>query len=201
MDRNAAITEIGWYEALVGRRIRQWGRDLMPEHREKLLGNIRDVAGCSRDSLTFMQYDGGYYIGQTDEEGLRQGYGIYTRTTADRNRWVMQAGFWQEDRPMGSHTLYDADAPAGKRSLASVYYSGERRRERGTVEFSISAEELNIARRKYRRYEGFSLSTMLVGLSLIYVTMLLLTRNSRIGLMVTVVVALLYLTGSLRERR
>lgn len=200
MDRDAAIKEIDWYASLVRRKIGQWGRDLMPAHREKLLGNISDVAE-RRDSLQFVQYDDGYYIGQTDEEGLRQGYGILTRTTPDRNRWVMQAGFWQEDRPMGSHTLYDADAPAGKHSLASVYYSGERRRERGTVEFSVSAEQINIARRKYRRYEGFSASTMFVGLSLVYVVTLLLTRNSKIGLMVVIVVVLLYLTGSMRERR
>lgn len=200
MDREKAIEEIAWYDALVRRKIAQWGGDLMPEHRERLTGNIADVAE-QRATLQLVQYPDGYYIGQTDEEGLRQGYGILTRTTADRNRWTMQAGFWQEDRPMGSHTLYDADAPAGKHSLASVYYSGERRRERGTVEFSLSARELNISRRKYRRYEGFSLSTMFVGLSLIYVVTLLLTRNARIGFMIVAIVALLYLMGSLRERR
>lgn len=200
MDRDKAIAEIDWYADLVERKIRRWGRDLMPEYRERLRGNIADVAE-RRDLLRFVQYADGYYIGEVDEEGLRQGYGIHTRTTADRNRWVMQAGFWQQDRPMGSHTLYDSDAPEGKHCLASVRYSGSRRRERGRIEYSLSADGFSIARRKYRRYEGFSASTMLVGLSLIYVLLLVVTRNSRIGLVCTGVVALLYLVGSLREKR
>lgn len=200
MDRDRAIAEIEWYADLVDRKIRRWGRDLMPEYGERLRGNIGDVAE-RRDLLRFVQYDDGYYIGEVDEEGLRQGYGIYTRTTADRNRWVMQAGFWQEDRPTGSHTLYDSDAPAGKHCLASVYYSGGRRRERGKVEYSLSADGFSIARRRYRRYEGFSLSTLLVGLLLVYVPIFLLTRNARLGLMCAAVVALLYSVGSLRERR
>ena len=198
MDRAGAIAEIEWYRNLLDRRLRDWGRHLKREARERLLSKIERVQEC--DNLQFKQYDEGYYIGQLDEDGLRHGYGIYTRTTDQRDRWTMQAGEWVEERPTGSHTLYEADCPDELHYVASLYFRG-RRRERGIVQITISSRGIDLENRKYRRWERFSLSTMVVGGLMIYIFLLALTRNAKIGLFVVAGVFIFYLLGFVRGRR
>ena len=198
MDRAGAIAEIEWYRNLLDRRLRDWGRHLKREARERLLSKIERVQEC--DNLQFKQYDEGYYIGQLDEDGLRHGYGIYTRTTGKRDRWTMQAGEWIEERPTGSHTLYEADCPDELHYVASLYFRG-RRRERGIVQITISSRGVDLENRKYRRWERFSLSTMVVGGLMIYIFLLALTRNAKIGLFVVAGVFIFYLLGFVRGRR
>lgn len=198
MDRAGAIAEIEWYRNLLDRRLRDWGRHLKREARERLLSKIERVQEC--EDLQFKQYDEGYYIGQLDEDGLRHGYGIYTRTTDKRDRWTMQAGEWVEERPTGSHTLYEADCPDELHYIASLYFRG-RRRERGIVQITISSRGVDLENRKYRRWERFSLSTMVVGGLMIYIFLLALTRNAKIGLFVVAGVFIFYLLGFVRGRR
>ncbi|MBO5398752.1 MAG: hypothetical protein J6A18_00695 [Alistipes sp.] len=198
MDRAGAIAEIEWYRNLLDRRLRDWGRHLKREARERLLSKIERVQAC--EDLQFKQYDEGYYIGQLDEDGLRHGYGIYTRTTDKRDRWTMQAGEWVEERPTGSHTLYEADCPDELHYIASLYFRG-RRRERGIVQITISSRGVDLENRKYRRWERFSLSTMAVGGLMIYIFLLALTRNAKIGLFVVAGVFIFYLLGFVRGRR
>lgn len=198
MDRAGAIAEIEWYRNLLDRRLRDWGRHLKREARERLLSKIERVQEC--DNLQFKQYDEGYYIGQLDEDGLRHGYGIYTRTTGKRDRWTMQAGEWVEERPTGSHTLYEADCPDELHYVASLYFRG-RRRERGIVQITISSRGIDLENRKYRRWERFSLSTMVVGGLMIYIFLLAVTRNAKIGLFVVAGVFIFYLLGFVRGRR
>lgn len=198
MDRAGAIAEIEWYRNLLDRRLRDWGRHLKREARERLLSKIERVQEC--DNLQFKQYDEGYYIGQLDEDGLRHGYGIYTRTTDQRDRWTMQAGEWIEERPTGSHTLYEADCPDELHYVASLYFRG-RRRERGIVQITISSRGIDLENRKYRRWERFSLSTMVVGGLMIYIFLLAVTRNAKIGLFVVAGVFIFYLLGFVRGRR
>lgn len=198
MDRAGAIAEIEWYRNLLDRRLRDWGRHLKREARERLLSKIERVQEC--DNLQFKQYDEGYYIGQLDEDGLRHGYGIYTRTTDKRDRWTMQAGEWVEERPTGSHTLYEADCPDDLHYVASLYFRG-RRRERGIVQITISSRGIDLENRKYRRWERFSLSTMVVGGLMIYIFLLAVTRNAKIGLFVVAGVFVFYLLGFVRGRR
>lgn len=198
MDRAGAIAEIEWYRNLLDRRLRDWGRNLKREARERLLSKIERVQEC--DNLQFKQYDEGYYIGQLDEDGLRHGYGIYTRTTGKRDRWTMQAGEWIEERPTGSHTLYEADCPDDLHYVASLYFRG-RRRERGIVQITISSRGIDLENRKYRRWERFSLSTMVVGGLMIYIFLLAVTRNAKIGLFVVAGVFIFYLLGFVRGRR
>ena len=198
MDRAGAIAEIEWYRNLLDRRLRDWGRHLKREARERLLSKIERVQEC--DNLQFKQYDEGYYIGQLDEDGLRHGYGIYTRTTDKRDRWTMQAGEWVEERPTGSHTLYEADCPDDLHYVASLYFRG-RRRERGIVQITISSRGVDLENRKYRRWERFSLSTMAVGGLMIYIFLLAVTRNAKIGLFVVAGVFIFYLLGFVRGRR
>lgn len=198
MDRAGAIAEIEWYRNLLDRRLRDWGRNLKREARERLLSKIERVQEC--DNLQFKQYDEGYYIGQLDEDGLRHGYGIYTRTTDKRDRWTMQAGEWIEERPTGSHTLYEADCPDELHYVASLYFRG-RRRERGIVQITISSRGVDLENRKYRRWERFSLSTMVVGGLMIYIFLLAVTRNAKIGLFVVAGVFIFYLLGFVRGRR
>ncbi|MBQ6572094.1 MAG: hypothetical protein IIX31_05350 [Alistipes sp.] len=198
MDRAGAIAEIEWYRNLLDRRLRDWGRHLKREARERLLSKIERVQAC--EDLQFKQYDEGYYIGQLDEDGLRHGYGIYTRTTDKRDRWTMQAGEWIEERPTGSHTLYEADCPDELHYVASLYFRG-RRRERGIVQITISSRGVDLENRKYRRWERFSLSTMVVGGLMIYIFLLAVTRNAKIGLFVVAGVFIFYLLGFVRGRR
>lgn len=198
MDRAGAIAEIEWYRNLLDRRLRDWGRHLKREARERLLSKIERVQEC--DNLQFKQYDEGYYIGQLDEDGLRHGYGIYTRTTDKRDRWTMQAGEWVEERPTGSHTLYEADCPDDLHYVASLYFRG-RRRERGIVQITISSRGIDLENRKYRRWERFSLSTMVVGGLMIYIFLLAVTRNAKIGFFVVAGVFIFYLLGFVRGRR
>lgn len=198
MDRAGAIAEIEWYRNLLDRRLRDWGRHLKREARGRLMSKIERVQAC--EDLQFKQYDEGYYIGQLDEDGLRHGYGIYTRTTDKRDRWTMQAGEWIEERPTGSHTLYEADCPDELHYIASLYFRG-RRRERGIVQITISSRGVDLENRKYRRWERFSLSTMVVGGLMIYIFLLALTRNAKIGLFVVAGVFIFYLLGFVRGRR
>lgn len=200
MTRDEAIKEIDWYRQLVEKRLRQWGKGISAEWRERLSGNLSDVAERAAH-LEFREYVDGYYIGEIDEEGLRQGYGVYTRTTNRNAGWTMQAGFWHEDRPMGSHTLYDADAPATNRMLASVNFSGRSKKERGKIEYSISPRGIDCRQRRFSQWEGFSLSTMVIGLGLIYLLLMVTLRNARIALFIVAIIGLLYAFGCLRGRR
>lgn len=199
MDRDSALKELEWYDALVRRKLRTWGRWLDADHRTILTDNF-DAIAARRETLRFRSDKEGYYIGQTDEEGLRHGYGVYTCDTIGPKRWVMQAGMWHEDRPTGAHTLYDASGPQGQHFLASVYYTGERRHERGKVQFSLSEDGYDNRPRKYRRYEKFSLATLAVGLSIVYVFTIFLTRRPSVALFVCAVLAILYLIGSTRRQ-
>ena len=199
MNRAGAIAEVDWYRNLVARKLRLWGGDLRADFKELLLANIDEVAE-HKESLTFKEYKDGYYIGQVDEEGLRHGYGIFTRTTDKRDRWVMQAGYWQEGRAMGTHTLYDSDCPERLHYLAAMHFLGERRRERGMVEITISERGIDTRPHKYRRWEGFSLSTLLVGGMIIYVFLLATIRNAKLSLIIVGFIAALYLLGALRGR-
>ena len=175
-DREAAIEEMEWYDALVRRKLRTWGRWLDRDHKRILTDNF-DALAPRREALQFIVDDEGYYIGEVDEEGLRHGFGVYTCNTIGPKRWVMQAGMWHEGRPTGPHTLYDASGPSGQHFLASVYYTGERRHERGLVQFSISDDGYNGRPRKYRRYERFSMATLAVGLAIVYMICFFLTRR------------------------
>lgn len=199
MDRKQALEEIEWYHQLVLRKLRAWGRDLHPEMRRLLMDNMDEVV-ANKANLQYKEEKDGYYIGQMDEDGLRQGYGIFTHTTDKHDRWTMQAGYWQEGRPMGTHTFYDADCPQSHHFLAAMHFLGERRRERGMVEVSISEKGINTRPRKYRRWEGFSLSTLVVGGLIIFVFLCALTRNVRLNLMIVGVIAAFYFFGSLRGR-
>ena len=151
MTREEAIKEIDWYRQLIEKRITLWGKGLSVEWHDRLVGNISDVA--QRESLLELkEYDNGYYIGELNAKGQREGYGIYTLTNG--KGWIMQAGFWQKDAPMGSHTIYDAAAPAAKRMLASVHFSGRSKKERGKIELSISPRGIDSRERKFRQWEG-----------------------------------------------
>ena len=163
MDRNTAIREIEWYRNLVRGKIREWGLELNQDARTLLMDNMNEVAE-RQDKLQFKQLKNGYYIGELDAEGLRNGYGITTHTTKDPDRWVMQAGEWHEDCPLEWHTLYDSDCPKLKHFLALVKFKGERKKEAGTIHFSIAEYGSNFKHRPYRRYSGFSWSTLVVGL-------------------------------------
>lgn len=198
-DREAAIEEMEWYDALVRRKLRTWGRWLDCDHKRILTDNF-DALSARREALQFIVDDEGYYIGEVDEEGLRHGFGVYTCNTIGPKRWVMQAGMWHEGRPTGPHTLYDASGPSGQHFLASVYYTGERRHERGLVQFSISDDGYNGRPRKYRRYERFSMATLAVGLAIVYMICFFLTRRMSLSLMVCAVVAFLYLIGANRRQ-
>ena len=199
IDRASALDELDWYEALVRRKVRTWGRWLDTDHRRILTDNFDRLAPL-RDSLQFRRDKEGYYIGQVDEEGLRHGYGVYTCDTIAPKRWVMQAGMWHEGRPSGAHTLYDASGPRGHHYLASVYYTGERRHEPGLVQFTISDDGYNGRPRRYRRYERFSLATMAVGLSMIFLLCFALTRKVMLCLVVCAVIAFLYVVGFSRRQ-
>lgn len=201
MDREKAIAEIAWYRSLTRRKVKEWGLSLNRDEIELLEGNLDDVARVPHAELSYKEYKSGYYIGQTDEEGLRQGWGIMTHTTKNPDRWVMQAGFWHEERPMGSHTLYDSDSPKRKHFLASVRFSGERKRESGTIELSLAENGVSYLSRKYRRYSGFSLSTLAVGLTFIFILTFVLTRRFRLSLIVIIGFAIFYTIGALRERQ
>lgn len=198
-DREAAIEEMEWYDALVRRKLRTWGRWLDRYHKRILTDNF-DALSARREALQFLVDNEGYYIGEVDEEGLRHGFGVYTCNTIGPKRWVMQAGMWHEGRPTGPHTLYDASGPSGQHFLASVYYTGERRHERGLVQFSISDDGYNGSPRKYRRYERFSMATLAVGLAIVYMICFFLTRRMSLSLMVCAVVAFLYLIGANRRQ-
>ena len=200
MDQNEAIAEVDWYCNLVRRRIERWGGMLTPKARALLMENMEGVAEC-KPSLHFKAEKEGYYIGEVDEEGMRQGYGIYTRTTQKRDRWTMQAGRWVEGRPIGTHTLYESDCPDVHHYLAAVYFTGERRREKGLIGFSLSEAGINTEQRTYRRYEYFSLSTLAVGSAMIFVFLLALTRNAKISLVGVAAVAVLYLISYIRGRQ
>ena len=199
MNRQAAIDEVDWYAELVARKLRLWGRELKPSLKERLLGNMSDVQERKK-LLQYKAFADGYYIGELDEDGIPHGYGIRTYTTARRDRWVMHAGFWVEGRAMGAHTLYDADCPDSRHYLAEITFKGERRRESGMIEYKLSESGINGRSHKYRRYEGFSLSTMAVGLSFVYMLCFALLRNAKVGLFVTAVVAILYMLGNIRRR-
>ena len=198
MDQNEAIAEVDWYCNLVRRRIERWGGMLTPKARALLMENMEGVAEC-KPSLHFKAEKEGYYIGEVDEEGMRQGYGIYTRTTQKRDRWTMQAGFWHEERAMGVHTFYDSDCPEVHHYLAAIRFRGKRR-ERGMVELTLSERGIDTRPRKYRRWEGFSFSTLLVGGLIVYIFLLATIRNARISLIIVGFVAALYFLGSLRGR-
>lgn len=198
-DREAAIEEMEWYDALVRRKLRTWGRWLDHDHKRILTDNF-DALAPRREALQFLVDNEGYYIGEVDEEGLRHGFGVYTCNTIGPKRWVMQAGMWHEGRPTGPHTLYDASGPSGQHFLASVYYTGERRHERGLVQFSISDDGYNGRPRKYRRYERFSVATLAVGLAIVYMICFFFTRRMSLSMMVCAVVAFLYLIGANRRQ-
>jgi hypothetical protein len=198
MDRAGAIAEIEWYRNLLDRRLRDWGRHLKREARERLLSKIERVQEC--DNLQFKQYDEGYYIGQLDEDGLRHGYGIYTRTSDKKDRWMMQAGEWTEERAVGIHTLYDADCPEKHHYLAAIHFKGNRRKERGLVGVKLSERGIDTRPRKYRRWEGFSWSTLIVGAIFIYILTLVFIRNAKICLIVVAIIAALYILGCIRGR-
>ncbi|MBQ2037663.1 MAG: hypothetical protein II216_07075, partial [Alistipes sp.] len=148
MDRNTAIKEIEWYRNLVRGKIREWGLELNQDARTLLMDNMNEVAE-RQDKLQFKQLKDGYYIGELDAEGLRNGYGITTHTTKDPDRWVMQAGQWHEDCPQEWHTLYDSDCPKSKHFLALVKFKGERKKEAGTIHFSIADYGSNFKHRPY----------------------------------------------------
>ena len=200
MNRQQAIAELDWYLKLTRNKLRYWGSDL-PQHTVRtLVKNIEDVIECG-DELTFRQDEDGYYIGQVDEELLRHGYGVYTHTTTDKDRWVMQAGYWNEERAVGLHTLYDSDCPKSRHYIAAVEFTGNRRRERGMVQYSISERGIDTRQRKYRRWEGFSLSTVLVGSAMVYLMMFAIIRNARLAIIVVGIVLFLYLIGIWRGRQ
>lgn len=199
MNREGAISEIDWYRNLVARKLRLWGGELRADFRALLLANIEQVEQ-HKESLTFKEYEDGYYIGQVDEDGLRHGYGIYTRTTDKRERWMMQAGEWVEERAIGIHTLYDADCPEKHHFLAAVHFKGNRRRERGLIGVRLSERGMDTQPRKYRRWEGFSLSTLIVGVIFVYILSLVIVRNAKISLIVVAIVAALYIVGCIRGR-
>ena len=200
MNHDRAIQEVEWYHSLVKRKIQQWGWELNTSARDLLLSNMEEISE-RRERLKFKPLKDGYYIGELDEDGLRNGYGITTLTTKNPNRWVMQAGEWHEERPQGWHTLYDSDCPESKHFLALVKFSGERRREAGEIEFSIADYGSNFTRRKYRRYTGFSWSTLVVGLMIVFMILFFLTRRIRLSLLGCAIVAILYTIGALREKQ
>lgn len=200
MDREAAIAEVDWYCNLVSLRIERWGASLPPKAKALLKDNMEEVAAL-KHTLQFKSLKEGYYIGEVDEEGLQQGYGIYTRTTQKRDRWTMQAGRWVEGRPIDIHTLYESDCPDTHHYLAAVHFTGNRRNERGEIGFSLSEAGINTQQRSYRRYEYFSLSTIAVGSAMIFLLGLVITRNAKISLLGVVVVVFLYLVSYIRGRQ
>lgn len=200
MNRDTAIKEIAWYHSLVKRKIQDWGYELNSDARNLLMGNLNEIAE-RQDKLQFKELKDGYYIGELDEEGLRNGFGITTHTTSNPDRWVMQAGEWHEECPAGWHTLYDSDCPKSKHFLALLKFSGERKRESGTIHFSIAEYGSNFTQRKYRRYSGFSWSTLIVGLMIVFVALFFLTRRIRLSLMGCAIIAVFYTIGALRERQ
>ena len=200
MDREAAIAEVDWYRNLVRRRIERWGVMLPPKARAMLTENMDEVA-ARKSSLQFKAEKEGYYIGEVDEEGLRHGYGIYTRTTDKSDRWTMHAGEWVEERPYGIHTLYESDCPEEHRYLAAIHFKGRRRSERGTIGITLSERGIDTRIRKYRRWEGFSLSTLIFGAIFIYILSLVIIRNAKLALLVVGGVAIFYTIGALRGRQ
>lgn len=200
MNREDAIREVDWYHNLVRAKIREWGYELNRDARDLLLSNLEEVID-RREELKFKQLKSGYYIGQVDEDGLRNGYGITTHTTPNHNRWVMQAGLWHEERAEGWHTFYDSDCPKPKHFLALVKFKGERKSESGMIEFSLSDKGSNFTRRKYRRYEGFSWSTLAVGSIILFFFFFWLTRRIFISLCCVAIAAALYTIGAANERQ
>jgi hypothetical protein len=200
VDRNTAIKEIEWYRNLVRGKIREWGLELNQDARTLLMDNMNEVAE-RQDKLQFKQLKNGYYIGELDAEGLRNGYGITTHTTKDPDRWVMQAGEWHEDCPLEWHTLYDSDCPKSKHFLALVKFKGERKKEAGTIHFSIADYGSNFKHRPYRRYSGFSWSTLVVGLMIVFTILFFFTRRIRLSLLGCIVIAVFYTIGALREKQ
>lgn len=200
MNYDSAIAEVDWYCSLVRNRVRCWGGELNSDARSLLIGNMLKVAD-RRDKLQFKQLKNAYYIGELDEEGMLDGFGIVTHTTKNPDRWVMQAGEWHEDRAQGWHTFYDSDCPKSKHFLALVKFQGERKSESGIIEFSIAEHGSNFTRRKYRRYAGFSWTTLVVGLTMVFFILFLLTRRIRLSLVGCGIVAALYAIGALRERQ
>lgn len=200
MNREQAIQEIDWYHALVKRKIREWGYELNRDARTLLMENMDEVLE-RKQRLQFKELKYGYYIGELDEEGLRNGFGITTHTTKNPDRWVMQAGEWCEDCAMGWHTLYDSDCPKSKHFLALLNFKGERKSESGTVHFSIAEYGSNFKQRKYRRYAGFKWTTLVVGLIMVFIILFYLTHRIRLSLIVCAGVAIFYAIGALRERQ
>ena len=68
------------------------------------------------------------------------------------------------------------------------------------LQFSISADGSNGRQQKYRRYERFSMATLIVGLAIVYMITFFLTRKASFGIFVCVVIAFLYLIGSTRRQ-
>lgn len=200
MEHQAAIAEVDWYCNLVRRRIERWGSTLPSKAKAMLTDNMDEIAS-RKSSLQYKQLKNGYYIGQLDEEGLQQGYGIFTRTTAKRDRWTMLAGEWVEGTPIGIHTLYESDCPDAHHYLAAIHFKGERRRDKGLIGFSLSEAGINTEARQYRQYEYFSLSTLAVGSAMIFLLLLVITRNAKISLLGIAIVALLYLVSYIRGRQ
>lgn len=200
MNRQQAIQELEWYLKLTKNKLRYWGGDLPQKSARTLVKNIEDVIECGEE-LVFRQDKDGYYIGQVDEEQMRHGYGVYTHTTHDKDRWVMQAGYWNEERAVGLHTLYDSDCPKSRHYIAAVEFTGNRRREHGMVQFSLSERGIDARQRKYRRWEGFSLSTLIVGSAMVYLLLFAFMRNARIAFYIVGVIILLYLIGVWRGRQ
>jgi hypothetical protein len=112
----------------------------------------------------------------------------------------MQAGEWVEERAVGIHTLYDADCPEKHHYLAAVHFKGRRRNERGLVGVTLSERGIDTRPRKYRRWEGFSLSTLIVGAIFVYIATLVFIRNAKICLIVVAIVTILYILGCIRGR-
>ena len=168
--------------------------------RDLLLSNMEEVTE-RHEKLQFKTLKDGYYIGELDEEGMRNGFGITTYTTKNRNCWVMQAGEWHEDRAQGWHTLYDSDCPEAKHFLALLKFKGEKKSEAGMIEFSIAEHGSNFTKRKYRRYAGFSWTTLVVGLSIVFFMLFILTRRIRLSLLGCAIVAIFYVIGALREKQ
>ena len=101
---------------------------------------------------------------------------------------------------MGIHTLYDADCPEKHHYLAAVHFKGNRRRERGLIGLKLSERGVDTQPRKYRKWEGFSLSTLVYGAIFVYILTLVFIRNAKICLIVMGAVIILYILGCLRGR-
>lgn len=96
---------------------------------------------------------------------------------------------------------YDSDCPKSRHYIAAVEFTGNRRRERGMVQYSISERGIDTRQRKYRRWEGFSLSTVIVGSAMVFLMMFAIIRNIRLAIFVVGIVLFLYLIGIWRGRQ